>query len=239
MALDTVVVDIEGTTSSTEFVVDTLYPYAYARFGDWLRQHGEDPDAQRALAQVRDAAGDPQLDVDGAVAQLRAWSDADVKSTPLKTLQGRLWAEGFASGELTSHFYPDAIPALRRWHAAGLRLVIFSSGSLTAQRTWFGHTPEGDLLPLLSAHFDTENAGPKRVRSSYDRIAAELGAEPARIVFLSDLGAELDAAREAGWHTVGVRREGEPYAAEGVGDHLEITSFDQLDLTGDRPARIP
>ncbi len=237
MALRTVVVDIEGTTSSTGFVVDTLYPYAYARFDRWLAEHPDDPDAQRALAQVREAAGDPSLDVAGAVAQLRAWSDADVKSTPLKTLQGRLWAEGFAAGELTSHFFDDAIPALRRWHADGLRLVIFSSGSLTAQRTWFGHTPEGDLLPLLSAHFDTENAGPKRVASSYRKIAAELGEDPEAIVFLSDLPAELDAAREAGWHTVGVRREGEPYAAGGVGDHLEVTSFDQLDLSGDGPAR--
>lgn len=231
----TVVVDIEGTTSSTWFVHDTLYPYSRARFRPWIETHLDDPEVQRQLGNVRSLAGDDTLDVDGVVAQLWAWLDADQKVTPLKAFQGWIWDEGFAAGDLTSHFFDDAIPALRRWHAAGHRLVVFSSGSLSAQRAWFGHTPDGDLLPLFSAHFDTENGGPKRVATSYATIAAELGEDPANLVFLSDLVTELDAAREAGWHTVGVRREGDQYFEAGVGDHLAVTSFDQLDLSGPTP----
>jgi enolase-phosphatase E1 len=122
---------------------------------------------------------------------------------------------GFDSGDLVAHFFPNVIPALRAWRAAGHRLYVFSSGSVTAQRSWFAHSPEGDPTPPLSGHFDTENAGPKRVPDSYRVIATVIGADPARIVFLSDVTAELDAAREAGWHTVGVRRPGEPHYHRG------------------------
>ena len=235
MAITTVVLDIEGTTSSTWFVHRTLYPYSRARFRTWIETHADRPDVQKQLDAVRTLTGSPDLDLDGIVAALEGWLDLDQKVTPLKAFQGWIWDEGFAAGELTSHFFDDALPCMRDWHRHGLRLVIFSSGSLSAQHAWFGHTPEGSVLPLISAHFDTENAGPKRMEESYRAIAAEVGTEPGSLVFLSDLVAELDAARAAGWHTVGVRREGDQYYEQGVGDHLAITSFDQLDLTGDAP----
>jgi len=238
MALTTVVLDIEGTTSSTWFVHDTLYPYSRARFARWIAAHAHEPEVARQLDAVRSLVGRADLDLDGIVAQLGTWLDGDEKVTPLKALQGWIWDEGFAAGELTSHFFPDAIPAMRSWRAAGLRLVIFSSGSVAAQRALFAHTPEGDLLPLLSTHFDTENAGPKRSPASYAVIARALGEDPRRIVFLSDLTAELDAARQAGWHTVGVVRAGDQYADAGVGDHPAARSFDEVDLTGDAPALV-
>lgn len=244
MPLRAVVLDIEGTTSATAFVVDRLYPYSAERFAEWVDGHAGDPDVARAVAQVREAIGDPAADTGKIVAALSDWLATDQKITPLKTLQGKIWAHGFASGDLVSHFYPDVIPALRRWHAAGHRLYVFSSGSVQAQRGWFGHSPEGNLLPLMSGFFDTENAGPKREAGSYRRIAAEIraasgaqqGTEPAETVFLSDLAAELDAAREAGWHTVAVRRPGEPYHGQPAAGHLVAATFAQLDLSGELPA---
>lgn len=235
--LSTVVVDIEGTTSATAFVAQRLYPYSAARFASWITDHAGDPAVDRAVAQVREAIGDPGAGTDRIVAELNRWLAADQKVTPLKTLQGRIWAHGFAVGDLTAHVYTDAVEALRTWKASGHRLYLFSSGSVDAQRALFAHTPDGDLLDLFSGHFDTENAGPKRAAHAYRAIAAAIGADPARIAFLSDLVAELDAAREAGWHTVGVRRSGEPHYDRGVGDHLEVASFDELDLSGDRPSR--
>jgi enolase-phosphatase E1 len=184
--------------------------------------------------------GEPGADEAAVVARLVRWSDEDAKVTPLKALQGWIWDEGFARGELTSHFFPDVVPALRQWADAGRTLWVFSSGSVAAQRAWFGHSPAGDLRPLLAGHFDTENAGPKRERASYERIAAAIGRPPREIVFLSDVTAELDAARAAGWQTVGVRRPGEPCYAAGVGDHLAVASFAALDLAGAAPrARAP
>jgi enolase-phosphatase E1 len=234
--LHTVVLDIEGTTSATAFVVQRLYPYSSERFAAWIEEHRDDPDTARAIGQVRDLIGDPSAGIDRIVEALRGWLAADEKVTALKTVQGRIWERGFASGDLVADFYPDVIPALRAWKAAGHDLYVFSSGSVTAQRCWFGHTPDGDLRPLLSGYFDTENAGAKRQHDSYLTIAAATGADPAHIVFLSDVVAELDAAREAGWHTVGVRRPGEPHYDRGVGDHLAVSSFAELDITGERPA---
>jgi enolase-phosphatase E1 len=225
-----VVLDIEGTTSPAAFVYEQLYPYARSRFTSWLAEHRADEDIARAIDQVAEQIGEPEPSIDRVVAALEDWSRGDLKITPLKTVQGRIWADGFAAGELTAPFFPDVIPALRAWRAAGLDLYIYSSGSVGAQRAWIGHTPEGDLRPLLAGYFDTENAGQKKVAESYRAIAGVIGYAATRIVFLSDSAGELDAARAAGWRTVGVRRPGEPNHALGVGDHQEISSFAELSL---------
>nr|WP_280119016.1 acireductone synthase [Streptomyces albofaciens] len=222
--------DIEGTTSATGFVVDELYPYSRKRFGRLLAERAEEPAVRRAVAQIRELLAEPDADAARIERALGAWLDEDRKVTPLKTLQGIVWSEGFASGELVSHFYPDVVPRLREWHAAGVRLHVYSSGSVAAQQAWFGHSPEGDLRPLAERFHDTENAGPKLAAASYERIAAGLGAAPERVLFLSDRPGELDAARAAGWRTAGVRRPGEPYYESGVGDHPEVASFAELEI---------
>lgn len=231
MPLSAVVLDIEGTTSATSFVVDRLYPYSAARIRSWIEDHPRDPVVARAVSQVRELIGSPDGDLSAVVAALLGWIKTDQKVTPLKTLQGQIWAEGFARGDLVAPFFPDVIPALRSWQAAGLSLHVFSSGSVTAQQAWFAHTPEGDLRPLITGYYDTENAGPKRLPSSYHRITAAVAASPGALLFLSDVTAELDAAREAGWHTIGVRRPGEPHYAAGVGDHREVASFADVDVS--------
>ncbi|MCQ4209267.1 acireductone synthase [Streptomyces longispororuber] len=229
--VDAVVLDIEGTTSATGFVVDVLYPYSRSRFAALLTERGDDPEVARAVGQVRELTGEPDADAERVEKVLNGWLDEDRKATPLKTLQGIIWSEGFARGDLVSHFYPDVLPALRRWHAAGIALHVYSSGSVAAQRAWFASSPEGDLLPLVGGLYDTENAGPKQEADSYRRITAALTVPADRTLFLSDRPGELDAARAAGWRTVGVRRPGEPYYEQGVGDHPEAGAFDEITLS--------
>ncbi|MFD6890707.1 acireductone synthase [Streptomyces sp. NPDC059957] len=229
---DAVVLDIEGTTSATGFVVEVLYPYARERFGALITERSEEPEVARALSQVRAELGEPEAGPARIEQALNAWLDEDRKLTPLKALQGVLWAEGFARGELVSHFYADVVPALRRWHAAGARLYVYSSGSVTAQRAWFGHSPEGDLRGLVSGWYDTQNAGPKQEAASYRTIAADTGIHPDRLLFLSDRPGELDAARAAGWRAVGVRRPGEPYYEQGLRGHAEARTFEDIDAVG-------
>jgi enolase-phosphatase E1 len=229
--VNAVVVDIEGTTSSSWFVFDHLYPYSRERFPEWIDRRDDIPDVNRAYLQVADLIGVPSPSTDEVVSALNGWLAADQKVTPLKTIQGLIWNEGFEKGDLVSDFYSDVIPALRRWHADGYRLYVFSSGSLKAQRAWFGHTPEGDLLPLFSGHFDTESAGPKRIPDSYRSIALQLGIDPGHAVFLSDLDVELDAAAQAGWQTVGIRRPGEEHFDRGIGQHPEVSTFDDIVLS--------
>lgn len=227
---DAIVLDIEGTTSSTWFVHDTLYPYSRERFGQWLEEHADHPDVARARGQIIDEAGLGQdASTSELVEALETWLVSDEKRTPLKTLQGLIWADGFSRGDLTSHFFADSIPAIRSWHEQGIDLKIFSSGSVSAQKAWFGNSPEGSLLEMFTGHFDTENTGPKKVASSYAAIREAIGVPADKILFFSDLVEELDAAREDGWHTVGVRREGDQYFNRGVGDHPEIRSFEEVE----------
>ncbi|MDT0485903.1 MULTISPECIES: acireductone synthase [Streptomyces] len=229
--VDAVVLDIEGTTSATGFVVDVLYPYARSRFAALLSERSGDPEVARAVAQVREAIGEPGADAVRVEKALNAWLDEDRKATPLKTLQGVIWSEGFARGDLVSHFYDDVVPELRTWHSSGVRLHVYSSGSVAAQRAWFTNSPEGDLTSLLSGFYDTENAGPKQEAESYRRISGSTGIEPAKLLFLSDRPGELDAARAAGWHAVGIRRPGEPYFEQGVGDHAAAGTFDEITVS--------
>ncbi|MFQ6852064.1 acireductone synthase [Streptomyces sp. 35M1] len=226
--VEAVVLDIEGTTSATGFVVDVLYPYSRAAFGALLAEDADEPEVRRAVDQIRVLIGEPEPSAARVEEALNSWLDEDRKVTPLKTLQGIVWARGFASGELVSHFYDDVVPALRRWHGGGVGLHVYSSGSVAAQRAWFGHTPEGDLLPLLDGMFDTENAGPKQETASYRTIASALGVPAGRILFLSDRTAELTAARAAGWQTAGLRRSGEPYVAEDPEGIPSARSFTEI-----------
>jgi enolase-phosphatase E1 len=226
-----VVLDIEGTTSSTGSVHVGLYEYARPRLGPWIQAHPGDAEVRAAVEQVRAEAGlPPDAPTGDVVKALHGWMDGDVKATPLKTLQGQIWAAGFAAGELTAHFFPDVPPALRAWTARGLRLAVFSSGSVSGQRPWFRHSDAGDLSPLIERHFDTVNAGPKREPDSYRRIAAELESPPGTLLFLSDVPAELDAAAAAGWGTAGVVRPGEPSEHAAFGPHPVVASFAELTL---------
>lgn len=186
-----VLTDIEGTTSAISFVKDTLFPFAEAALDGFLDAHGAEPEVAAILAEV------PGPD---RRATLRRWMAEDAKVTPLKALQGLIWRAGFEDGRLRGHLWPDVAPCLHAWHAAGIGLAVYSSGSAGAQRLLFGHSVAGDLTPLFRSFFDTR-VGAKREAASYARIAAELGHDPAAILFLSDVAEELDAAAASGLQT--------------------------------------
>jgi enolase-phosphatase E1 len=208
-AVRAILTDIEGTTSSITFVTKVLFPYARAALPAYLAAHAEE--LAPLLEEVKAAEpGDP-------VVTLFRWIDEDRKATPLKTIQGRIWARGYAEGAFKGHVYPDAAAALRRWKAAGLRLFVYSSGSVEAQRLTFQHSDQGDLEPLFSGWFDT-TTGPKREATSYARIAEAVGEPADAILFLSDVQAELDAARAAGLQVQLVDRAG----GQGVASFADI-----------------
>lgn len=216
-----IVTDVEGTTSSLSFVKDVLFPYASAHLAEFVRAHAEDPEVHGLLEEARAVAGGG-LDNEALVERMQEWIATDRKVTPLKALQGLIWEAGYREGAFTGHVYEDAAQGLRDWHARGLRLYVYSSGSVQAQKLLFAHTDYGDLTPLFSGYFDTHIGG-KRETDSYRRIAETLGLPPGEILFLSDVQAELDAARAAGLKTVGLVREGVTPAqghplAQGFGD---------------------
>lgn len=209
-----ILTDIEGTTSSIDFVHQVLFPYARTRLRTWLKAHAGEPQVLAQLDAVEREVGSSALSLDEAADVLEGWMAEDRKVTPLKALQGLIWAEGYASGELRGHVYPDTPDALRGWHADGLRLCVYSSGSVAAQKLIFGHTDYGDLTPLFSDYFDTRVGG-KREAASYRAISEQLGADAATVLFLSDIGEELDAARSAGLQTCQIVRDAQTVVAPG------------------------
>jgi enolase-phosphatase E1 len=231
-----VLLDIEGTTTPVDFVTGVLFPFARSHVRAFLEQHASEDevrgDLQALLAEHHRESSGPEKPparheqpasarIDSAVGFVHWLMDRDRKTTALKSLQGRIWQDGYRTGALRGQVYPDVRPALERWRLQARRCAIFSSGSVLAQKLLFATTPDGDLARWIDAYFDT-NIGAKRERESYERIAAELNEGKASVLFISDVAAELDAARQAGMRTALCVREGELPRA----DHTLIHSLD-------------
>ncbi|MEI7144479.1 acireductone synthase [Pectobacterium brasiliense] len=220
-----IVTDIEGTTSDIRFVHSVLFPYARERLADTVRQHGSDPEIAQALDALRQELGQPDADSETLITALNQFMDEDRKSTALKLLQGIIWRAGYRNGDFQGHLYPEVATQLAAWHQQGLRLYVYSSGSVEAQQLLFGYSNVGDLRPLFSDYFDTR-VGAKRETDSYRTIAQAIGLPADQLLFLSDIRQELDAAQEAGWHTCQLIRDD----ADNVSRHRQVARFDQIDL---------
>jgi len=157
----------------------------------------------------------------------------DVKAPYLKSLQGYLWQNGYQAGKIKAPLFTDVAPKIEQWvKKDGLRVMIYSSGSVAAQKLLFKYTdadPDPDLTPLITDFFDTVNAGPKMEAASYETIAAKYKSYPAgEWLFLSDNIKEVEAATAAGMQSFVVHRPGN--APEGMQQvkFKVIQSFDEL-----------
>lgn len=198
--LKAILTDIEGTTSSISFVRDVLFPYAAQHLPMFVRANAHDPAVVEQMKAAALEAGVDAGDYPAIIDALQHWIAEDRKITPLKALQGMLWAHGYRNGDYRAHVYRDAFEQLGNWHAAGIPLYVYSSGSIQAQQLFFTYSEFGDMTPLFRDYFDT-TSGSKQDAASYLRIAAAIGLPPAGILFLSDIAAELDAAKAAGLQT--------------------------------------
>ena len=237
-----ILLDIEGTTTPIAFVHDVLFPFARARVRDYLANHSTSAEVLHDLARLREehardvaqqldppASGVLHADyaeLDAIVAYIHWLMDHDRKSTGLKSLQGKIWEQGYRDGELKAEVFSDVPSALRRWHRTGLRVAIFSSGSVLAQKLLFAHTGAGDLKGFLDAYFDT-TTGPKTESESFRRISSELKLDPRQLVFISDVTAELDAANDAGMHSLLCIRPGN-LPQKAAHNRPTIWSFDEV-----------
>jgi enolase-phosphatase E1 len=227
-----ILLDVEGTTSSISFVYDVLFEHAKQHVAAFLTAHRHDPEVLQLAVGITEAVNAPQtpeaVAADPTRASLAAveMMNRDIKDTSLKALQGMIWRQGFESGAIVAHVYDDVPPALVRWRDAGVDVRIYSSGSIEAQKLFFGHTAAGDLTSCLQGHYDT-TTGHKREQASYEKIAADCGFAARQILFISDVGEELDAARAAGMATALAVRPGNRPAG-GKLEHEPIDSFDEI-----------
>ena len=217
-----ILLDIEGTTTPIEFVYEVLFPFARLHIGEFIRQHYRSVDMRADLNALRaehraDAESGNELpawrdnsaeaEIESATRYLYWLMDRDRKTTALKSLQGKIWEDGYLSGRLRGQVYPDVLPAFARWLKQQRAIYIYSSGSVLAQKLLFAHTTDGDLTGYISDYFDT-TTGAKKDAASYQSISEKINTPATEILFLSDVTAELDAAQEAGMKTALCVRHG-------------------------------
>ena len=237
-----VLLDIEGTVADVRFVYDVMFPFVRRQVTGFLEERWDEDSVQSALCNVASESGvaltaDPWREqelgraraIANAVDAVHQLMDQDSKTTGLKALQGRIWESGFRSGALRSELFPDVVPALQKWKSAGVELRIYSSGSILAQRLFFGHSTHGDLTPLLAAHYDT-TIGSKKEAASYRRIAGDCKCEPHEILFLSDVAGELEAAAEAGMQFIACVRPNNVALPESYRGPT-LASFETLEIS--------
>jgi enolase-phosphatase E1 len=232
MATTHLLLDIEGTTCPVSFVAEVLFPYARQALGTYLQQHGSEPEVAALLHEV-EATWQHEQDLEAqalrvtgdVVAYLQWLIDHDIKLTPLKDLQGRIWSEGYGSGAIQAPLFADVATALRRWHADGLQLAVYSSGSVPAQQLLYRHSDSGDLTGLFKHWFDTR-MGAKQETASYLRIAEAMGVPPHQVLFISDALGELEAAHTAGMAVLLSDRPGNPNRNSGPFE--KINDYSQL-----------
>ena len=222
-----ILTDVEGTTTSISFVHETLFPFAKDNLKSFVAKNLNRTDVQEILNQTKLTALEEEqkkLNDDESCDLLLQWIKIDRKHPALKNLQGLIWEQGYASGEIKGHIYNDVPKSLQIWKDKGIKLGVYSSGSVKAQHLIFEFSTEGNLRPYLSNHFDTA-VGHKRETTSYLEIAKMLKLNPSEILFLSDIKEELDAARLAKMQTIQLVRQEDVI----LGDHKMVSSFSEIE----------
>jgi enolase-phosphatase E1 len=236
-----VLLDIEGTTTPIAFVHEVLFAYARSQVRSFLADHPGSAELAADLARLRAehavdttqnlqppalVTGPRDAEIDSMVAYVNWLIDRDRKSPGLKSLQGKIWKQGYLDGTLKAELFADVAPALERWRRAGLKISIFSSGSALAQKLLFAHTEVGDLTGFISNYFDT-TVGSKTDVQSYRQVAATLGLTASEVLFISDVVVELDAASGAGMQAILCQRPGNQPQGSPARYQI-IQSFDEI-----------
>ncbi|MDO6619684.1 MULTISPECIES: acireductone synthase [unclassified Shewanella] len=225
MGIRAIIVDTAGTTTDLDFIQDVLFPYSKKAMGDFLAQNQHNPLVEYCISDVRDLALEADASIERVTEILSQWIDEDRKATPLKTLQGLIWKQGYAANEFTGHIYPDFIDAMPGLEASNIRLYSFSSGSAEAQKLLFSHSDAGDLTPKFSGHFDTRT-GNKLDKQAYCNILNTISLSPKQVLFISDVVEELKAAEAAGLHTRHMVR----FENQKTAKFAQIKSFAELTI---------
>ncbi len=233
--MQAILLDIEGTTTPIDFVHKTLFPFSKAKLGEFVSKNL--PEMETEIVQLKkeyktDFAEQiygrnfDETQPETIINYLEFLIEADRKSTPLKSLQGKIWQKGYESGELRSEVFDDVPEAFERWKSENVLIAIYSSGSVLAQKLLFENTNHGDLTKYISAYFDT-TTGAKKEKESYKIIAGSIDLPAEEMVFISDVPEELDAARNAGMQTILSVREGNAPILEDT-NHRIVQSFEGI-----------
>lgn len=230
-----ILLDIEGTTTTIDFVHETLFSYSKEKMSGFLSENPgglktEIGELKKKYAiDFAEQLYGRRLDENEPVTianYLRFLIDTGSSSSFLTSVQERIWLQGYESGELETVVFEDVLPAFERWKKEEIEVAIFSSMSVSVQKTLFGHTDHGDLTVFIDEYFDS-SSGAKNEPESYKKITEILGFAPDEIVFISDSTDELDAARKAGLRTILSLRKGNA-PITGDATHQIVENFDEI-----------
>ncbi len=225
MGIRALVVDTAGTTTDLSFIEEVLFPYSSQKLAEFLQANKDNVLVDNCIADVKEMALEPDADLNRVVEILKQWISEDRKATPLKTIQGLIWKQGYSDSAFTGHIYPDFIEAIKQYTQNGIRIYSFSSGSVDAQKLLFSHSDGGDLTPLFNGHFDTRT-GNKTYKQAYLNILNTVSMSPKQVLFVSDRLEELKAADEAGLNVVYMKRLPEQVES----NYKTIESFTELSV---------
>ncbi|MBQ4859737.1 acireductone synthase [Pseudoalteromonas sp. MMG007] len=220
-----ILTDIEGTITRISFVKDVLFPYAAKQLATFLRLNAKKAHVAEQITAVKTIIDEPNADLERVISVLLTWIEEDKKITPLKQLQGLIWQTGYEHGDFKGHLYPDAFDFLQAQHAQNIALYVYSSGSVRAQQLLFKYSDYGDIRALFNDFFDTK-VGAKQEQAAYNTIIEQLPFDASEVLFFSDVAAELDAAKAAGFKTLHLIRDGQaqsehPYVHDFTNAKLE------------------
>ncbi len=199
-----ILTDIEGTTSSIDYVKNVMFEYSKNHLRDYLQKHWEEEHVKYIINSLSQKLKN-DINLETAYNTFKEMIENDVKDTLLKELQGYIWEEGFKTGELKGHIYEDAYSKLKELKEKGYKIFVYSSGSVKAQKLFFGYSLYGDITHLFDGFFDT-TTGPKKEKESYEKIAQITSIKPEEFLFLSDAKDEIKASKEAGMNGLLVSR---------------------------------
>jgi enolase-phosphatase E1 len=233
MKIAAIVTDIDGTTAGTGFHHDVLMPYSLKHIAAFVREHQEERDVMRALVRLSDRTHIPLHNLEGLIRALQQWIRDEEPVTELKTLQGMVWEKAYKQGMFQAHVYPDVPEVLQRWQQQERNLYVYSHESVKAQQLFYRYSTEGDMRLLFSGHYDS-TLGPKDDPASYARIAEAIALPAARVMYIADDRAELDAAAQAGLKTTWVIRPQDtsldPERVRLKSPHPVVTQFGEIVL---------
>ena len=226
-----ILTDIEGTTSSISFVKDILFPYAEKNLPTFIRANRQKNSVRKELNEVAKISDIPSHNVEALITKLIEWMKADKKTTPLKSLQGMIWKKGYKNADYKAHIYNDAIQKLVEWREKNIKIFVYSSGSIQAQKLFFQYSLYGDARSLFNDYFDT-TIGIKKNQDSYKKISQAIGISSGQILFLSDIESELNAAKNVGYDTCWVIRpdDSEVDIETIQSDHQVVSSFHDIKI---------
>ncbi|EMG51070.1 UTR4 Enolase-phosphatase E1 [Candida maltosa Xu316] len=242
MAIDTLILDIEGTVCPITFVKDELFPYFIEKLPSFLSQitfpiSTTTTSTNPIIPILQKLPESITTSSETVFSHFKSLVDQDIKDPILKSIQGIVWKLGYENGDLSAPIYTDAISFIDNYPTTTLdkKIYIYSSGSVNAQKLLFGHVRKEngvvDLNSKLSGYFDITTSGYKNQSSSYVNILKDINKEGSQVLFLSDNVHEVEAAIQAGMESYVVVRPGNAALTDDEKEKYKlIYSFDELDL---------